>query len=164
MLFLDNPPEGVGDRWKEGAAMCAAWGIATTHTSVYRLYRSYAIEWRAQAALQAESADAEKPEVLEKKAAEMIALRTCEFLADPRTAASTVVSLARLELARQRQLANLRGDTERALALLEWRVRNNWDGQFALGQLKKALQRTGAVKTGNFPIPPSVLDFFKDHM
>ena len=58
MIFLDDPPPGVTDRWKEGAAMCASWGIACSGASVWRLYRSHAVEWRAHLALQVDLAPA----------------------------------------------------------------------------------------------------------
>ena len=140
--------------------MCAAWGIDTTHSSVWRLYRSYGVVWRARLALQAEVAP-EKPEALAHKSAQMIALRTCELLADPGTSPKTVVSLARLELARMRYIETLRGDTERAFAVLDQSVRNNFDAQFALGQLKNAL-RFKPTKPSRFSFPPALLDYLKD--
>jgi hypothetical protein len=159
MMFLDDPPPDTRDRWKEGAAMCVAWGIVTTHTSVLRLYRSFGVVWRARVALQAEVSP-EKSEALAQKSAQMIALRTCELLNDPDTSPATVVSLARLELARMRYIETLRGDTERAFAVLDQSVRGNFDAQFALGQLKNALHFK-PTKPSRFPFPPAVLDYLK---
>src|ERR1017187_5192530 len=50
MIFLEDPPAGVRDRWKEGAKMCGDWGVACSGASVWRLYRSYALEWRLRLA------------------------------------------------------------------------------------------------------------------
>jgi len=55
MIFLDDPPPGVSDRWKEGAKMCCDWGIPCTGASVWRLYRSHAFEWRLRLAQEAGS-------------------------------------------------------------------------------------------------------------
>src|SRR5258707_5518833 len=52
MIFLDDPPPGVSDRWKEGARMCSDWGVPCTGASVWRLYRSHALEWRLRLAQQ----------------------------------------------------------------------------------------------------------------
>ena len=76
MFFLDDPPPGIRDRWKEGAAMCAALGITCSGSSVWRLYRSYAVEWRARLALQTGNAHGEAPGAPGKKVAPIIALRT----------------------------------------------------------------------------------------
>ena len=139
--------------------MCGTWGIVTTHTSVYRLFQTYGVEWRAGLALQSQIAH-EKPETLAQKSAQLISLRTCELLNDPDTAPATVVSLARLELARLRYIETLRGDTERAFAVLDRSVRGNYAAQFALGQLKSAL-RFKPTKPSRFPFPPAVLDYLK---
>src|SRR5258708_22083478 len=71
MIFLDDPPPGIGDRWKEGAKMCSDWGIHCTGASVWRLYRSYALEWRLCLAQEAGSTVCETPESLTDKTAQM---------------------------------------------------------------------------------------------
>jgi hypothetical protein len=98
MMFLDDPPPDAGDRWKKGAKMCAEWGIATTGTSVWRLYRSYMIEWRARIALHLDDLSVQTPETLGQKAERLIALRSCELLANPDSDPATLVSLARMNL------------------------------------------------------------------
>jgi hypothetical protein len=59
MTFLDDPPLEVRDRWKAGASLCAGWGISTTGTSVWRLYRSYSDQWHARRAPQESGVSAE---------------------------------------------------------------------------------------------------------
>ncbi len=164
MIFLDSPPAGVTDRWKEGAAMCTAWGIATTGASVWRLYRSYAIEWRARVALQSDDLAAETTDSLAQKAARLLALRTCELLANPDAAPLTLISLARidlrqrnLDLARERHRDAQRDRTERALAELEERAKRDRYAQFALQQFKDALNhKPGEERPFKLPtfLPP----------
>jgi len=48
MSFIDHPPPGIGDRWKAGAAKCAAWGISTTGASVWRLHQSFLAQEQAR--------------------------------------------------------------------------------------------------------------------
>ena len=48
MSFIDHPPSGIRDRWKAGAAMCAAWGISTTGASVWRLHQSFLAHGQAR--------------------------------------------------------------------------------------------------------------------
>jgi hypothetical protein len=147
MIFLDDPPPGTRDRWKEGAAMCAAWGITCSGASVWRLYRSYAIEWRAHLALEIGLENGESLEALGQKAARMIALRICELLANPQTPPAVLLGLARVELrqkvldlARQKHQDHERDETERALSALDVLVSRDRLAQFALTQLKDALQ------------------------
>jgi hypothetical protein len=156
MIFLEDPPAGITDRWKEGAAMCAAWGITCSCASVWRLYRSYAVEWRTQLALEAAFAEGESLEALQQKAERMLVLRTCELLANPETPPAVLVGLARighrqklLELARQKQKADERSATERALTELDARAAKDRYAQFALAQLKDALNGKP-----NFTMPP----------
>jgi hypothetical protein len=150
MIFLDVPPDGVRDRWKKGADMCAAWGITCSGTAVYRLFRSHANAWRADFALRSDNLDEDVLCKLSTRTARLITLRVCEMLDDPASAPSTLVSLARLELARQKHLEGRRGDVERAFELLDARCRGNWEAQFALSQLRKAL-RDGCIKPSPFP-------------
>jgi hypothetical protein len=146
MIFLDDPPDGVTDRCKEGADLCAEWGITTSGTSVWRLWRSYAVEWRTSLALQVNLAPGESLEALRKRAEHMLAARNCEMLANPDTPPAILLGLGRLdlrqkavELARQKHKDNQADETERALASFEVRAsRDRW-AQFALAQLKKAL-------------------------
>jgi hypothetical protein len=46
MLFLDDPPEGTGDRWQKGADLCESHGIKTSRMSVWRLYHAHFLQWR----------------------------------------------------------------------------------------------------------------------
>jgi hypothetical protein len=157
MMFLDDPPPDAGDRWKKGAEMCAAWGISTSDTAVYRLFRAHAAEWRAGLALRADTLGDATIEGLEEKTARLVSLRVFEVLANPASAPTTLVNLARVELARQKHLDGRRGDTERALAILCRRATGNWEAQFALGQFKKALE---TKPTKPSPFPPGYLDVF----
>jgi hypothetical protein len=165
MIFLDEPPPDVRNRWEEGAAKCAAWGIATTDTSVWRLYRTYMVEWRARLALQVDDVASLPPEVLRQKAAHLNELRTCEMLASPNTPPLVLLGLSRiqlrervLELARQKLETNQQDQTERAIAGLEKKVEGNSMAKFALGQLKGEL-------TGHFPpihpLPPILRDLVR---
>jgi hypothetical protein len=159
MMFLDEPPPSVRDRWKEGAAMCAAWGITCSSTAVYRLYRSHANAWRTDFALRSESLSDEVLRKLENKTARLITLRVCEMLDDPASAPSTLVALARLDLARQKRFDGTRGDVDRALELLSCRSRGNWEAQFSLGQLRKALREATSKPS---PFPAGLFDAFPD--
>jgi hypothetical protein len=158
MIFLEDPPPAVTDRWKEGAAMCAAWGFTCSCASVWRLYRAHAVAWRAQLALEAALADGESLEALQQKAERMIALRTCELLASPDTPPAVIVGLARLglrqkvlDLARQKQKHHERTSTERALTELGRRAGRDRYSKYALAQLKDALN--GKPK---FKLPPPI--------
>jgi hypothetical protein len=163
MIFLDDPPAGVGDRWKQGAEMCSSWGISCTGASVWRLYRSYVVIWRSRPALEAGVEDAPKPALLDEKAAEMAAFRTCEILTDPDSSHASLVSLARLELrkkalefARKRHEDNQRTKTERAIEALKAEARGNKYAEFTLCQLLEALKRK--PPTWQFPFLPTTLD------
>jgi hypothetical protein len=145
MIFLDDPPEDIANRWKAGAEMCAVWGVATSPTSVWRLYNSHLMEWRVRIALKIEDGEIE-PEVLAQKTAHMIGLRTFEMLNNPRTPPATLVGLIRidlrqkyLELARQKQTHREHTDTERALAGIKILASRDRYAQFALDELKEAL-------------------------
>ena len=96
MMFLDHPPQGVGDRWKAGAEMCAQWGVATSGTSLWRLYLSYLFEWRIRSVLGEELKDASLHD-LRFHFARLVALRGCELLSNPETPAKVVIKLARIE-------------------------------------------------------------------
>jgi hypothetical protein len=102
MIFLDDPPPGIRDRWKQGAKMCSAWGIPCTGPSVWRLYRSQVLEWRLRLAAEAyaeASADTTGPGAsFEERMAQMVARRTFEILANPHSAPASLVGLARIEL------------------------------------------------------------------
>jgi len=145
MIFLDDPPDGVTDRWKAGAEMCAAWGVTTSGTSVWRLYHSYLIEWRVRVALKIDDGEID-PDALAQKTTQMIGLRTCEMLGNPATSPAALVSLIRidlrqkyLELARQKQRYHELTENERALAELKIRAGHNRYAQFALKELTGAL-------------------------
>jgi hypothetical protein len=96
MMFLDHPPQDVGDRWKAGAEMCARWGVATSGTSVWRLYLSYVFEWRIRAVINEELKDASLYD-LRVHFARLVALRACELLTNPETPAKVVIKLVRIE-------------------------------------------------------------------
>jgi hypothetical protein len=157
MIFLDDPPPGVSDRWKEGAKMCSDWGIPCTGASVWRLYRSHALEWRVRLAREAGVSVGETPESLTEKTAHMVTLRTFEVLANPQSPPAALVGLARIELrkkalefARQKHQDSQTDLIQIALDALEVKVRSNWEATFALGQLKAALRQTK-------PSPPPYL-------
>jgi hypothetical protein len=149
MLFLDNPPAKTGDRWIKGAEMCAAWGITCSHTSVYRLFRSYAAQWRARVALDVPDEEELKPEILEERASQLVAQRTCEILTDPDSTPQNLISLARLDLrkkaldlALKKHLDALRTPVQKAFQTLELNSFMNPDAQFAIGRVKEALNRS----------------------
>jgi hypothetical protein len=96
MMFLDHPPQDVGDRWKAGAEMCAQWGVTTSGTSVWRLYLSYLFEWRIRAVLGEELKDASLHD-LRLHFSRLVALRSCELLTNPETSAKVVIKFARIE-------------------------------------------------------------------
>jgi len=158
MIFLDDPPPGVGDRWKEGAKMCSDWGVPCTGASVWRLYRSYALEWRLRLAQEACSTAGETPESLTEKTAQMVTLRTFEVLANPQSPAACLVGLARIELrkkalefARQKHQDSQTDKIQIALDALAKQVRLNREAAFAFGKLKAALGRETS------PTPPFAL-------
>ena len=148
MIFLDDPPADVRDRWKEGAKMCGDWGITCSGTSVWRLYRSHVLEWRLRLAQEAAASAGETPQALQEKTAQIVSLRTFEVLANPHSPPACLVSLARielrkqaLELARQKHQDHQKTRTEVALEELENQAYLNRDATFALGKLKEALAR-----------------------
>ena len=148
MIFLDDPPPGVSDRWKEGAKMCSDWGVPCSGAAVWRLYRSHVLEWRARLAREADSTLGDTPESLAEKTAQMITLRTLEILANPHSPPASLVSLAQielrkkaLELARQKHHDHQTDQIQIALDALEDKVRSNWEARFAFEKLKAALRR-----------------------
>jgi len=162
MIFLDDPPPGVSDRWKEGARMCADWGIPSSSVSVWRLYRSHALEWRLRLAQEAGSTVGETPENLNEKTAQMVTLRTFEALANPQSPPACLLGLARielrkkaLELERQKHQDSQTDKIQVALDALADRVRTNREAAFAFGQLKAALRRETLLKPFFAPSQPS---------
>jgi len=122
MIFLDDTPPGVRDRWKQGAKMCAAWGIPCSGASVWRLYRSYVLEWRLRLAHEASADIAQPGDTLDEKTARLVAHRTFEVLANPHSPAPCLLGLARIELrqrslefARQKHWDNQQSKTERLI-------------------------------------------------
>ncbi len=148
MIFLDDPPPGVTDRWKEGAKMCSDWGIPCTGASVWRLYRAHALEWRLRIAQEIGATVGQTPESLTDKTAQIVALRTFEVLANPQSPPACLLGVARLELrkkalelARQIHEDSQADQIQTALDALEVKVRSNWEATFALGRLKAALRQ-----------------------
>ena len=161
MIFLDDPPPDVGDRWKEGARMCCDWGIPCTGASVWRLHRSYALEWRVRLAQEAGSTVGETPESLTEKTAQMVTLRTFEVLANPQSPPACLVGLARIELrkkalefARQKHQDRQTDKIQIALDALADQVRLNREAAFAFGKLKAALRRETPPSPGFAPFLP----------
>jgi hypothetical protein len=101
MIFLDDPPGNIRDRWKAGVKMCAQWGVATTRSSIWRLYRSLVLEWRLRLAHQADSGANDPSGSLLQRAERMIAARTVELLANPQLTPGEFVGLVRAEHQRQ---------------------------------------------------------------
>jgi hypothetical protein len=131
MIFLEEPPPGAHDRWKQGADLCAAWGVPTTAPSVWRLYRSHALEWRLHLAHEAGRADGISLEVLAEKAEELVALRTFELLANPNSPPACLASLARIACRRKAlELDRLKYMDNRMRSLLSvaTQVRRNQTG------------------------------------
>jgi len=148
MVFLEDPPAGTRDRWKEGAKMCGDWGITCSGASVWRLYRSHILEWRLRLAQEAAAGAGETPESLREKTAQIVSLRAFEVLANPQSPPACLVSLARIELRKQAlQLAREKHQDSRtdkiqvALDALADKSRLNREVAFAFDQLKKALNR-----------------------
>ncbi len=162
MIFLDNPPAQSGDRWVKGAEMCAAWGITCSHTSVYRLFRSYAAHWRARVALDVPDDEELKPELLEEKASQLVSQRSCEILSDPEATPQALISLARLDLrkktlefARKKHEDSQRTPVQKAFTTLELNSFMNRDAQYAIGRLREALNRPKRW--------PAMQEFLKKH-
>jgi hypothetical protein len=162
MLFLDNPPAKSGDRWIKGAEMCAAWGITCSHTSVYRLFRSYAAQWRSRVALDIPDDEELQPEMLEEKASQLVAQRSCEMLTDPDSTPQSLISLARLDLrkktlefARERHMDSLRTPVQKAVLTLELNAFMNDEAQYAIDCLKRAMNRPKRW--------PAMQEFMKTH-
>jgi len=154
MIFLDDPPAGARDRWKEGAKMCGEWGIPCSGAAVWRLYRSYAIEWRLRLAREVGATAGETSESLNEKTAQIVNLRTFEVLANPQSSPACLVGLARielrkqaLELARQKHRDSQTEKIQVALDALADRVRHNRDADFAFRELKAALGRKNPSTT-----------------
>jgi hypothetical protein len=152
MIFLDNPPPGTRDRWKRGAKMCTPWGIPCTGASVWRLYRSYALEWRLRLAHETDSTVTGSPESLEQKAAQMVALRTYEVLAHPHLPHSSLVSLARiefrkkaLEFAREKFEDARQKKIDTALELLADEIQHNPLARASFAALRAILQPAEAL-------------------
>lgn len=148
MIFLEDPPVDVRDRWKEGAKMCGEWGIETSGAAVWRLYRSQVFEWRLRLARETSPSPDETPQSLQEKTAQLVSLRALELLANPQSSPACLVSLARiefrkqaLEFARQKHRDHQTGKIQLALEELEKRVRYDRYADFALKQLKEALDR-----------------------
>jgi hypothetical protein len=148
MIFLDDPPPRSGDRWEKGAEMCAAWGVPCSHTSVYRLFRSYAAQWRARVALGVAEDEELKTGILEETASHLVAQRSCEMLTDPDSPPQALISLARLDLrknalefARKKHEDSQRTPVQKAFVTLELNSFMNREAQFAISRLKEALNR-----------------------
>jgi hypothetical protein len=168
MMFLCAPPPDIADRWKAGAQMCSAWGIATTGPSVYRLFCSHAIEWRSRLALQDGAPDAATLENLDREITQLSALRIREMLSDPDADPLTVAALARvalqqkaLELAQQKHRDRERDETERALDALDRRASRDCYAQFVLNEFKAALERKPPYPSF-FPLPPLLTQVMKN--
>jgi hypothetical protein len=147
MIFLDDPPAGVRDRWKKGAKMCAAWGITCTHTSVWRLYRSYAIEWRQRLSHDTDFASNESSEALEERLAKLAVLRSIEMLANPNLSPECVIGLARIEqrkvildFARERHEDKMDSTVDGLLAQIRQEVSHNRLARTAIDHLSDALK------------------------
>jgi hypothetical protein len=148
MIFLDDPPAGTRDRWKEGAKMCGDWGIACSGASVWRLYRSHVLEWRLRLAQEAAASAGETPQFLQEKTAQFVSLRTFEVLANPQSPPACLVNLARIELrkqalefARQKHQDGQKDKIQLALEDLAKQVRCNREAAFAFRELKASLGR-----------------------
>ena len=149
MIFLDDPPPGIKDRWKEGAKMCSAWGIPCNGASVWRLYRAYVLEWRLRLGAEASEDAVEPGASFEERMAQMVVRRTFEILANPHSPPASLVGFARIELrknalelrqktlqlARQKHHDHQRTKTERALDAFADEARANPAALAAFEQL-----------------------------
>ena len=102
MFFLEDPPQGVGDRWQAGAELCAAQGITASRIAVWRWYRAHVLQWRCENAPLLEDGGLEKSTAqLLEKARHLVALRAVESLNDPRLSPHVLVGLVQNENRRQ---------------------------------------------------------------
>jgi hypothetical protein len=95
LFFLDDPPPGTGDRWQQGADLCASHGIETSRMSVWRFYRANILQWRREQAPPAAAPALDPAEIarLQEQARHLAAQRTLEILNDPHLAPGHLIGL-----------------------------------------------------------------------
>ena len=108
LFFLDDPPPGTGDRWQEGADLCASRGIPTSRMSVWRLYRAQILQWRREQ-IPAPSGPPPDPQEIARlhdQVRHLAAQRALETLHDPRLSPGHLIGLLQNDNHRQQiQLA-----------------------------------------------------------
>lgn len=146
MIFLDHPPVGSGDRWKKGAEMCAAWGVSCSHTAVYRLFQSYAIEWRSRIASEGVALEEDEWMAFEREVSQILPRRICEILTDPDATPESLLGVARLEFrkrvlefAREKFQDSQRTPLDKAIATLRAQAFMSPEAHSAIDRLKEAL-------------------------
>ena len=108
LFFLEHPPKGTGDRWQEGADLCASHGIQTSRMSVWRFYNAQILEWRRE---QAPVPPVQPPDPAEtarllEQARHLAAQRALDMLNDPGLTPGHLVGLMQSDNHRQQiQLA-----------------------------------------------------------
>jgi hypothetical protein len=108
LFFLDDPPPGTGDRWKQGADLCQCHGIETSRVSVWRFYRAHILQWRREQGPPAPESAPNPQEIarLQEQARHLAAQRALEILNDPHLAPGHLIGLLQNDNHRQQiQLA-----------------------------------------------------------
>lgn len=85
LFFLDDPPQGTGDRWQKGADLCESHGIKTSRMPVYRFHRANILQWRREQAPPPPDQPPDPVEIarLQDAARHLAAQRALDMLHDP---------------------------------------------------------------------------------
>jgi hypothetical protein len=105
MVFLEDPPPDIGDRWQAGADRCAKHGITASRMAVWRFYREHVLEWRREQAPafgqgEGEISEESIAKLIEEKR-HLIHLRAVESLRHPCLPPRVLVGLVESENRRQ---------------------------------------------------------------
>jgi hypothetical protein len=104
LFFLDDPPQGTGDRWQIGADMCEAHGIKTSRMSVWRFYHANILQWRREQNPPPPAPPPTPEEIarLQEQATHLAALRVLDTLNDPALSPGHLIGLLQNQAHRQR--------------------------------------------------------------
>jgi len=101
MVFLEDPPAEVRDRWQAGADFCEAQGFPTSRMAVWRLYRAHVLAWRREQAPEVDEISETSTAELLEQARHLVALRAVESLQHPCLPPHVLVGLVQNENRRQ---------------------------------------------------------------
>ena len=101
MVFLEDPPTDIHDRWKAGVELCAEHGIVTSRAAVWRFYRAYVVQWRYENAPPIGKISEKSTAKLAEQARHLLSLRAAESLHHPHLAPHVLVGLVHNENRRQ---------------------------------------------------------------